>query len=56
MRFCAGRKDPLAFAKRLTDSREGQYRFRIGNYRLLFDVKNNSIYVLVIVKRDKAYN
>lgn len=56
MRFYAEQKDPLKFAKRLSDYHEGEFRFRIGNYRLMFDVKRSAIYILKIDKRDKAYN
>ena len=56
MRFYGRQEDPLKFAKRLTDYREGEYRFRIGKYRLTFDVKNNAIHILKIEKRDKAYD
>ena len=56
MRFYAVQKDPLKFAKRLTDSREGDFRFRVGGYRLLFDVEGNVIYVLKVEKRDKSYD
>lgn len=55
MRFYIGQKDPLKFAERLTDSREGEFRFRIGDYRVIFDVSKSSIYVLKIGKRDKIY-
>lgn len=56
MRFYAKQKDPLKFSKPLIDYREGEYRFRIGEYRLIFDVKNNTIYILKIDKRDKIYD
>ena len=56
MRFYAKQKDSLKFAKRLIDYREGEYRFRIGKYRLIFDVKNDNIYILKIDKRDKIYD
>lgn len=56
MRFYAEQKDPLKFAKRLNDYREGEFRFRIGKYRILFDVKNETIYVLKIENRDKSYD
>jgi len=56
MRFYESQKDPIKFAKRLTDYREGEFRFRIGMYRLTFDVKDNGIYILKIEKRDKAYD
>ena len=55
MRFYAAQKDPLRFAKRLVDSREGEFRFRIGEYRVVFDVARDTIFVLKISKRDRAY-
>lgn len=55
MRFYAEQNDPLKFAKRLTDYYEGEYCFRVGDYRLIFDVKEGSIYILKIDKRDKIY-
>lgn len=56
MRFYANQKNPLKFAKPLVDYREGEFRFRVGKYRLIFDVKNNAIYILKIAKRDKIYD
>ena len=55
MRFFADQPDPLKFAKRLTNSRLGQFRFRIGEYRVVFDVEGEAIYVLRIAKRDEVY-
>ena len=56
MRFYGIQKDPLKFAKRLTDYREGEFRFRIGDYRVFFDLKGSIMYILKISKRDKAYD
>ncbi len=56
MRFYAEQDDPLKFAKHLTDYKEGEFRFRVGNNRITFDVKRNTIYVLKIGKRDKIYD
>lgn len=55
MRFYASQNDPLKFAKHLSDNREGEFRFRVGDYRLIFDIKNDTIYILKIDKRDKVY-
>ena len=55
MRFYASQNDPLKFAEHLSDRREGEFRFRVGNYRLIFDVRANMIYVLKIDRRDKVY-
>ena len=53
MRFFAEQSDPLAFAKRLTGMH--LYRFRIGDYRVLFEIEGNVIKVVTIKKRDEAY-
>lgn len=55
MRFYAKQKDPLKFAKHLTDYREGEFRFRIGMHRATFDVRRNIIYILNVKARDKSY-
>jgi mRNA interferase RelE/StbE len=55
MRFYAKHDNPLKFAEHLTDYKEGEFRFRIGDYRIIFDVDEDAIYVLKIKKRDKAY-
>lgn len=56
MRFYASQKNPLKFAKHLTDFRKGEFCFRVGDYRLIFDVIKDAIYILKIDKRDKAYD
>lgn len=56
MRFYAEQNDPLKFAKRLSSFREGNFRFRVGDYRLLFDAGKDVIYVLKVEKRDKSYD
>ena len=55
MRFYANQNNSLKFAEHLSDRREGEFRFRVGNYRLIFDVRANVIYVLKIDRRDKVY-
>lgn len=55
MRFFALQKNPLKFAKRLVNPDEGEFRFRIGDYRVFFDVGNDKIFVLRIIHRSKAY-
>lgn len=53
MRFFASQADPLKFAKHLIGY--NMWRFRIGNYRLIFEIENNSIRVLFIEWRYKIY-
>ena len=55
MRFYASQKDPMKFAKRLVDSREGEFRFRVGEWRIFFDVKGSNIFILRIKPRSRAY-
>lgn len=50
VKFYSEQKDPLQFAKSLQNAQFGSYRFRIGDYRVLFDVnKNNQITILLIL-------
>lgn len=55
MRFYESQANPLRFAERLTEPREGENRFRVGDYRIIFDVAGSKLYVLAIRKRDEAY-
>ena len=49
--FYIHQKNPLKFAKPLTNPILGQYRFRIGDYRILFDVtQKGQITVLMILR------
>ena len=47
--------DPLKHAESMTDSRLGSYRFRIGDYRVIFDVEGNDIVVLRVGHRRELY-
>ena len=53
IRFYTAQKDPFEFAKSLAGYKA--YRFRVGDYRIIFDVAGDSIYILMIVKRDTVY-
>ncbi len=59
LKFFAAQPTPLRFAKKLTDAQIGQYRFRVGDYRVLFDLdKQNRIIILIILAvrhRREAY-
>ena len=52
-RFYASHEDPLQFAERLTGSHE--YRFRIGDYRVIFEIMHGILWVNAITRRDEAY-
>jgi len=55
LKFYAGQRNPLKFADRLKDDRFGEYRFRIGDYRVLFDVKNKVVIILKVGHRKDIY-
>jgi len=43
------------YAIRLTESKLGTYRFRIGDYRAIFDLEGNEIVVLRVGHRRDIY-
>lgn len=47
--------NPLSLAKRLKHFHSGQYRFRIGDYRVAFDVEGDTIIVLAVGNRRDIY-
>ena len=51
VKFFIDSKDPLRYAKKLKNSYLGAYRFRIGDYRVIFDVdKKGNINILLILR------
>lgn len=46
---------PLDYAEKLTDFKDGDYRFRIGAYRITFDVETNTIMILRVQHRREIY-
>jgi mRNA interferase RelE/StbE len=53
--YFASQKNTLAYAKRLKNLDIGTYRFRIGDYRVIFDVSDIKIIVLRIGHRRDIY-
>ncbi len=53
--FIARQEDPLVFAKQLTKPADAQYRFRVGSYRILFDIEGNNIVILLVQHRKDVY-
>lgn len=48
-------EDPFKYAERLIDSRLGDYRFKIGDYRVIFDMEGEKIIVLRVGHRKQIY-
>ena len=44
----SGCEDPRAHGKALTANRTGQWRYRIGDYRLICDIQEELIRILVL--------
>ena len=48
-------KEPLKFARKLINPKIGTYRFRIGDYRIIFDINYDDIVILRIGHRKNIY-
>ena len=48
-------KTPISRARKLTDPRIGSYRWRVGNYRIVFDIHGRTIVVLRVRHRKESY-
>ncbi|EKD78678.1 MAG: addiction module antitoxin [uncultured bacterium] len=51
--FFSQQEKPLAFAKPLRDFALGQYRFRVGDYRVIFDVDQRGVMSILLILRIK---
>jgi mRNA interferase RelE/StbE len=47
--------EPLRYARKLIDPSVGTYRFRIGDYRVIFDIYDKNIAILRIGHRKSIY-
>lgn len=48
-------EDPLRFAHKLTNPALGTYRFRVGNYRVIFDLEEDTLIILRVGHRKDIY-
>jgi len=55
LEWFAEQTDPLCFAEPLTKPADAQYRFRVGSYRVLFDVEGNNLVILHVQHRREVY-
>ncbi len=49
------KQDPFINAGHLTDKKLGNYRFRIGDYRVVFDIDGKMITILAVGNRRDIY-
>lgn len=55
LEWFASQEDPREFSKPLTKPVDAQYRFRVGNYRILFDIEDQKIIILYLQHRREVY-
>ena len=55
LKYFIEQPDPLQFAKKLIDSSGGDYRWRVGHYRVVFDVNGKEIRILRVQHRKDVY-
>lgn len=55
LEFFISQPDPLIYAEILTNSIIGTYRFRIGDYRIVFDLSENTIMIVDVGHRKDIY-
>lgn len=55
LKYYVNQDDPISFAKKLVDISEGQYRWRVGVYRIVFDVEGEDIVILRVQHRREVY-
>ncbi|HUD06139.1 MAG TPA: type II toxin-antitoxin system RelE/ParE family toxin [Candidatus Saccharimonadales bacterium] len=56
LKFFIDQNDPLVYAIPLVgNDKAGQYRFRVGDYRIVFDLKESVIIILMIEHRREVY-
>lgn len=55
LKFYSLQENSLRFAEKLKDCKFGEYRFRIGDYRAIFDVDNHTIVILKFGHRRDIY-
>ena len=49
------KSDPIKLSKPLVDFEQGQYRYRVGDFRICFDIEGNKIVVNRIRHRREVY-
>lgn len=55
MDFFCYQDDPLRYAEPLVRSELGQYRFRVGDYRIIADLESDGLIILLVGHRRDIY-
>lgn len=55
LKFYLESDSPINFAERLSEPADARYRFRIGEYRVLFDVDKDVMVILRVQHRSEVY-
>ncbi len=53
--FYLDQDDPLMYSRPLIHSSIGSYRFRVGHYRIVFEINNDNLEVINIKHRKDVY-
>ncbi|MDH5597145.1 MAG: type II toxin-antitoxin system RelE/ParE family toxin [Candidatus Peregrinibacteria bacterium] len=48
-------EDPLIFADKLTDADLGRLRYRVGDYRIIFDIDGDKLIIYQVGHRKDVY-
>ena len=54
-KILALQSNPLALAKKLADFKPPLYRFRVGDYRVIFELGKDKVFILRIGHRSEIY-
>jgi mRNA interferase RelE/StbE len=55
LKFFITQEDPLSLARKLVNAKDGDYWWRVGHYRVVFDVEGSTILILRIQHRSEVY-
>ena len=56
LEFYLSQAEPLDYAVQLVgNQKSGEYRFRVGDYRVVFDMQGNTLIILYIEHRRDVY-
>ena len=47
--------DPKGLSRILVNFKGGSYRYRVGDYRIIFDINGNKIEILKVMHRREVY-